>query len=383
MQQGIVAIIFIVVLSIAEFFCFTSLRDNGFPILSAAVITLTSCLGLFALFAAFFLFRREDSDSSSSFGQSSPNQTSYPNRQTTALRSNRFDSKSHKREDIRLRISADAGRTQEAEGFSRPSVASIEWKTAEDSPLYSQDHLSSDSLQGELRSSLEARVQEYSQILIESAKELSRFDLGVLRTLEKNSPGSAEGVIIAMKLHHAIERRVEDISQLLQTLGPIPTEEGQALLFGDILTPNDDQLSTMFNINPIPPMKSSEAGFHMRVMIKRVARRRSIFRGASEDLLLVRSVRHTLDESSDLPQQQTQPETRAEETHVDERSEDPTAQSSNPGSDPAELENFAVNSDRFDSSASFDSTESIYSTEEHDPTSTDQPESESLHATNS
>ena len=136
----------------------------------------------------------------------------------------------------------------------------------------------SEVFRDELTRSLQEKKDRFTTLLVECHSELNRFDYSVLKRLEKNTPGSVEGVVTARKIYDAVEHRVKEIERFLSSQPIIDLEKGRTLLLGDIEVAEDNQLTSVFTAPPVPPIKISEVEFQMRVLLKRISRRRSIFR---------------------------------------------------------------------------------------------------------
>jgi hypothetical protein len=258
MKQVLIGFVFFIALGISEFFVYHILRAHDVPAIPGIVITLLLCMGSFALFGGLFLFR--DPSHSSAFSRAAgSSRTSNPVTSPSGIR--RAATASYRPEELT------------ADGFTNVAIQGVP------NPIKNITHVQSEAFRDELYNALEAKRAEIAALLAESGKELSRFDTRVLKTLERNSPGSVEGVVIARKIYTALEVRCKEIEHFLSSLPITNPEKGQQLLHGDLEIPDANKLTSVFKTRPIPPIKMSEVGFQLKVFLKRISRRRSIFRG--------------------------------------------------------------------------------------------------------
>lgn len=234
----------LLVLAVAEIACYLALKKAGLSTPASVGVALIFCLSVFL----FIGIRLSAQPTRSSYRPSSPRKN-YGSAQGPSTRL------------VIKRSDADGD-----DDFHVPTSMS------------SAAHTRSEAFLTELYSSLTEKRDEFSKLLAECSVELGRFDYGVLKTLERNSPGSVEGVVTARKIFHALERRVKDIEHFLNAQGTIDPEKGKVLLLGDLEVKEENQLTTLFKSAPVPPIKISEVEFQLRVLLKRITRRRSIFR---------------------------------------------------------------------------------------------------------
>jgi len=241
----------LLVLALAEVACYLALKKAGVSTPIAVGSALVLCLSIF-LFVGLRLSSEPSRRQPYSKSQQSPYVSRRPSGGSAQSPSARL---------VVRRTGSD-----EDDDFHVPTSMS------------SPTHTRSEAYLSELYESLIQKREEFVKLLAETGVELGRFDYSVLKTLERNSPGSVEGVVTARKIHHALEHRVSEINHFLDTQGTVDPEKGKMLLHGDLEIREENQLTSLFKSTPVPPIKISEVDFQLRVLMKRISRRRSIFR---------------------------------------------------------------------------------------------------------
>lgn len=237
-------------LAAAEFISFAALRHAGFEIPVAVGASFVLCISLFVLVGFMFL------SAAKPYGRLKEQADSRSYGSAPKVVANRPQPISETRE---------RKNTLTGNGGMRSS-----------SSLFGQNR--SEVFRDELCRSLQEKKDRFTTLLVECQGELGRFDYSVLKRLEKNNPGSVEGVLAARKIYDAVEHRVKDIERFLASQPIIDLDKGRALLLSDIEAQEDNQLTSLFPAPPIQPIKISEVEFQLRVLLKRISRRRSIFR---------------------------------------------------------------------------------------------------------
>ncbi len=267
-------------LAAGEYASYQFLRTLGVPSSAAIICTLLFCLGCFFLFAAMFLLGdreqapiprgvREGGRSNKS--RNSAREAMRPGRPSNPLMLPEYTSGNYDGH------SAPSPKSSPAVMDTRPSGdGSVR-------TMSTASHVNSAVFKDEMLIALDQLRKQLCELIALGNKELSRFDMSVLKTLERNNPGSIEGVVTARKILSAVEARAREIDRFLTSLPITDMPWGQSLLTGDLEVP-DDKLTATFKSSPIPPIKVSEVDFHLRVLLKRISRRRSIFRGSIEDI---------------------------------------------------------------------------------------------------
>lgn len=252
-MKGIGYSIALLVLAGVEVACYLGLKQYGFSSSVAVAVTFGLCITLFVLGGCLVLSRSQPyGRAHHNYGGSMRSAPTTMYRQQTSVIN---------RQEI------------DQSGYLQPVPRS----------LGSSTHIRSDAFKDELQASLEAQRDLFARLLGEADRELSKFDYSVLKTLERNSPGSIQGVLTAKKVYNALELRHKEIERFLRSLPISDPEKGRQLLLGDLEIPEDKQLTSVFRAPPIPPVKIAEIEFQMRVLLKRISRRRSIFRARSVD----------------------------------------------------------------------------------------------------
>lgn len=318
-----------VLLGLAEFACFQLLRGLGIPMGLAAVVTTTFCVGTFCLFVGLFLMRGDSGydprveraryDRSSPSGGTSSSSAerlaavpvgrgtiaAYSDQQQLLL----LPETTHVSPEYAPPPSGDRHRSISYDPFPAPQIDAQSYQPTPamnggwDAPVgdaYAPQlvqhapeeveapyipppaPLALDPQIEELKLSLEEQHKSFLGLVAQAQKELSRFDVHVLKSLERNQPGSVEGVLIARKILSAIETRVKDIERVLAAKH-FDVGRGHQLLVTDLEIP-DDKLTSLFKTKHIEPIKIAEVEFHLKVLLKRIGRRRSIFRGPMIDV---------------------------------------------------------------------------------------------------
>lgn len=324
-----------VLLALAEFACFQLLRHLGIPVPLAIVITTTFCVGTFCLFVGLFLMRADSAsytdvrhdrhdryDTERNYNRS-PNATSGERLHAVpvgrgTIPSYHPPSHTHRQERPILALpesthtspeyapppSGDRHRTVGYEEHYAPPVQPYEedpepaiqagWdaptgdayapQLVQLSPeeMEEAEAPAVDPMVEELRITLEAQHKSFTNLMAQAQKELGRFDVHVLKSLERNQQGSVDGVLVARKIMSAVETRIKDIEKIL---GASRFDMGKAILLANAeLEIPDDKLTSTFKTKHIEPIKITEVEFHLRVLLKRIGRRRSIFKGPMTDL---------------------------------------------------------------------------------------------------
>ena len=238
-----------IALAAAEIISFGALKHAGVPTPLAVGASFGLCITLFVLVGSMFL------SASKPYGRVK----------------DRLDNKVHGYEPQVV-----ANRVPRSEGATRDRKNTLTSGQRNANSLFGQNR--SEVFRDELTRSLQEKKDRFTTLLIECHGELNRFDYSVLKRLEKNTPGSVEGVVTAKKVYDAVEHRVKEIERFLSSQPIIDLEKGRTLLLEDIEVAEDNQLTSVFTAPPVPPIKISEVEFQMRVLLKRISRRRSIFR---------------------------------------------------------------------------------------------------------
>ncbi len=248
------------VLAASELACFLTLKQMGYSTPLAVGITFGCCVTLFMLVGCFLL-----------------------------ARANPYSRVENRNHHSRHAATSVMRRPQHTSTFSTPNGTPYESgsfdhaATPSSAPLAravrSDTHLRSDAFRDELQMALEEKREQFQRLLTEAAEELNRFDYNVLKTLEKNSPGSIEGVLVARKIFVALDHRVKEIDTFLVSAPITNPKKGWQLLLGDLEIHEDHQLTSVFPSPTVPPVKISEVEFHLKVLLKRISRRKSIFKG--------------------------------------------------------------------------------------------------------
>lgn len=286
MRQVLIGFIGFLVLGLSEYLVYHLLRKHGIPGTTAVVVTLSVCLGVFAVFGAVVFVRNSRTGSALDPRSSGSNSTFARDQRGSG--SNTTVSKTP---SSASNLTVQGGVCRSPSGVLRTGDLDLDDGFAEvatqgvPNPIATPTHENSDAFRDELEAALDSKRTEISALLAEAGTELSRFDVGVLKTLERNSPGSVEGVVIARKIFNALEQRSKEIERFLGSLPITNPEKGKQLLLGDLHIPEDNKLTALFQTKPIPPIKMTEVEFQLRVFLKRISRRRSIFRGSVKDLL--------------------------------------------------------------------------------------------------
>lgn len=261
-------------LAAGEYASYQFLRTLGVPSSAAIICTLLFCLGCFFLFTAMFLLGdRRDAPIPRGVreGGGRHRAPARPNRPAGPIMLPEYTSGTY-------------------DGHSTPSPRSspavMDSRPLGDSgsrAISTPSHLNSPVFKDEMLIALDQLRKQLCELIALGNKELSRFDMSVLKTLERNNPTSIDGVVTARKILSAVETRAREVDRFLTSLPITDMTWGQSLLTGDLEVP-DDKLTATFKSSPIPPIKVSEVDFHLRVLLKRISRRRSIFRGSIEDI---------------------------------------------------------------------------------------------------
>lgn len=277
MIKVLAIIISFIGLAAGEYASYQFLRTLGVPSSAAIICTLLFCLGCFFLFTAMFLL-----------GDRQP--APIPRGVREGGRANKSKSRGEPIRPARptspLMLPEYTSGTYDGTPSPRTSPAVMDSRPLGDSgprAITTSSHVNSPVFKDEMLIALDQLRKQLCDLIALGNKELSRFDMSVLKTLERNNPGSIEGVVTARKILSAVETRAREVDRFLTSLPITDMAWGQTLLTGDLEVP-DDKLTATFKSNPIPPIKVSEVDFHLRVLLKRISRRRSIFRGSIEDI---------------------------------------------------------------------------------------------------